>query len=207
VPHVLPESRAWLDQRFSFYDIDPTPAQPSRPYRWVSIAVSDMIDTKNLGYVYDNIAPPPAEPATPEQAEPAAARRTQRPNPTTKKIEMSDQDRRLLSAHEPQKRYILHIDGIRIPSGQSAIVKVFINKPDATRETSAGMRNYVGYFAIVAKNLGGGHTHQPSNVTLDVTEKLAVLLESREPTLTLVPMNQNPDDIHLPYERAYVREE
>lgn len=201
VPHTLPGDGSWLDQRWSFYDIDPSAADPRKPYRWVSISVRDVLDTKNIGYVYANITPPVAVRESPGVIPPARRHATRKPYPTTKKIQIEPH----IAPADGRKRYILHVDGIQIPSGQSAVVEVFVNKPDADLDSSTELENYFGYFVIVAKSLGGGHNHQPINITLDVTEKPIRLLTSRNaPTVTLVPLNQNPDDIRLPYDRAYV---
>jgi hypothetical protein len=112
--------------------------------------------------------------------------------------------------------YVLHIDDVVVPIDNAAIVRVFVNKPDANAATPADDPHAVGYFTVVPRmgaamgNMANqrAHRHRPKNIALDVTRKIGPLLKpGGKLEVTLVPMggvDKKPTAINLTYGKVYL---
>jgi len=101
--------------------------------------------------------------------------------------------------------YELAIDGINVPPGRSASVRVFVNLAEATARTSTEVPNYVGYFTIVPH--GSAHATR-TRVALELSPaNQKVIEEGADLRVTLVPVagNAPPPTLDLTYESVNVR--
>jgi polyphenol oxidase len=205
-----PSDTSWLGQTFNFYDENKV---------WTSIRISDVIDAQSsLHYEYATSAIPPAAMATAPKrtilASAAEGTTTQGPDPMTKEIPLPQELRtQVPKTRTVKRRYILHIDGIDVPSDRSAIIRVFVNLPTATARTSAKSPNYVGFFTIVAHTIDPtthAHGNHKINQAFDVTRHLASVLKGASKLqVTLVPvagLHDRPADLRLAYDKVYLTE-
>lgn len=205
-----PSDSGWLGQTFTFYDENKV---------WTSIKISDVIDAaSSLHYQYETSAIPATTSALKSNrvilASAAEATTTQGSDPTTKEIPLPQELRAAVpKTRAVNRRYILHIDGIDVPSDRSAIVRVFVNLPKATAATSAKSPNYVGFFTIVAHTINpAAHNHgtHKINQAFDVTKQLAAVLKGASKlTVTLVPvsgLHDRPEKFTLTYDKVYLTE-
>lgn len=209
-PNDQAAQQNWLPQSWSFYDVDLD--NPGSQPIWTTITVRDVLDTLNsLRYTYQT-EPQPQARAVPVALAVVAEKTTQSSTPTTKTLRLPQAARSQIARGADlvrQMRYILHIDGIVVPADESAIVKVFLNEPDADVKTPTDSPNFVGSFTVVPKTTtGGGHDHKPFNVAFNITDQLPNLLKSSaNVTVTLVPVGspgQAPTQINLTYEKVYI---
>lgn len=227
-PHANPSEEAWLLQDFVFYD---------QRRQWTQILVDQVVDSEaTLRYRYQPpsaqpavAAAPAAAPAPPPRAAPARLASTMAleiatspggtaltPDPHTFRVAAPPavQDRLRTLAATPQRRVILHIDGIQVPSDRGALVNVFLNRPDATAATPVSDPGFVGAIVEVPNTVTSAHGHQTtlSNVAFDITAKIASVPPPAggELTVTLVPFQgggARPAEISLRYRRIYIAAE
>jgi polyphenol oxidase len=211
-PRTNPTDAAWAVERFAFYD-------HNSPARWVSMAIGDTVDTAgSLRFVYA---------AGPEQAEgpghsivlpttPAAA-----PNP----LDLTAPDHSSIAIGLPEAArqtihnelarptprrptVVLHIDGIELPTDRQAVVRVFVDQPDADKNTPVNSPNFVGQFSILAMNrpmaAAPGHAMKAMhhNKTFRLNQALAAKLEA-QPELK-VKLVSVAGETKLPYRKAYL---
>lgn len=214
VAHTNPTAPEWASHRWTFYDENG---------RWVSISVQDLVQhERSLRYAY---APPAlAEPtmafAAVSEAEVGfatalgvATRLT--PTPQTVRVPLTTADRLLavsafssaqaLEAAALPAAPTLEIEGITMPPGAAASVRVFVNLPGATARTSTGDPHYVGSFTLVPHS--SAHPVHTS-ISLELSPDNQELLMGRNDVqVTLVPVtidNATPREISLTYERVYL---
>ncbi len=185
----------WLQQEWYYYNEDKV---------WYAIGVSDTIDPAGrLHYTYQQPALPstaPASHAMMAMASPGAAR--VRNDPHT--VSVSSQP---LPPPAPAPIHVLHIEGVILPPGQTASVRVFINVPNATHTTSNDDPGYVGQFTIVPhRSAARGHAKKYNLAFHLRPRQVAWLGQSATVPVTLVPMGSNgrPRNVNLTYERIYI---
>jgi hypothetical protein len=112
----------------------------------------------------------------------------------------------------PKPVYILHIQGIDIPSDKHAIIRVFVEKPDADASTGIDSPNFVGQFSIVASGkpmAAGAHartqaTHKHvHNKALVLTDQQVAMLKSKG-SLDVKLVSAGSSVKSLPYKRVYI---
>jgi polyphenol oxidase len=207
--HANPSESKWLDHRWTFYDENK---------RLTSISVRDVLDHENnLHYSYESTAMN-QHPLVQIAAPPKKIELTPEPM-IIKAPELSPAVRARLQAAQagapvPTPHYVLHIDGVEVPPNRTALVRVFVNNPQANAKTSIESAAYIGYFTILAKTSRIAHAmkeHPPTNVALDLTAKIGKLLkDQRELSVTLVPVgavDAKPKDIKLSFKKVYITEE
>ena len=219
--HANPSNQAWQQQGFFFYD---------QGSNWSYIQNSQVLEPEALSYRYQ----PPNAPPTPmaEALRPRPAPRlAQTPHlggplleltqgtepkaltsdPTTVRATVPPPRREMLSAPAgAAQKLILRIEGVEVPSDRGALVKVFVNRPDATAATGTDDPGFVGTIAIVAsRSPGAGHAHPVlRNFGFDISGKLAASLAADgSVAVTLVPATgagQKPAAVNLRYSRVYI---
>lgn len=195
----------WLDISWKFFDENGT---------WTEIAVSDVIDHENsLRYQY---APPnvpataasvaaasavvvaaqaaaPPAPTPPLAVVPPGTGVNVGPAPVTRSVALPSAHREAFSVSPSSSggaQYLLRLSGIKGPPGASAIVRVFVNLPSASAETSLADPHYLGYFTLVPGGLGGMHSHGKGLNAAFAVEgaTLAALKNEDSLAVTLVPV-------------------
>jgi polyphenol oxidase len=211
--HTNPPYKSWLDHQFYFYDENA---------QWRSIKISDVIDhEKSLGYVYAGgttsvAAKPAAAPSAEEPAKAAAAA------PAEKAITLTPEPKTLTVAAAPPTALAmgpgpqLHLEGVSVPEGNAAVVRVFLNKPDATVATPVEDPHFVGYITIVprhSKKKAQEHAHHTTerkrHVVFDLSaDLLEVTGDLSKAQITLVPVGTTekakPETITLNLDRVYI---
>ncbi len=211
-PRSNPSDSAWAVERFAFYDHNATA-------RWVSMAIGDTVDTAgSLRFVYaagpqqaegpgHSIVLPTGPAAAPQPLDLAAPARS------SIAIGLPDAARQTLRnefAKPVPKRptVVLHIDGIELPPDRQAVVRVFVDQPDADKATPVNSPNFVGQFSILAMNrpaaAAPGHAMKTMhhNKAFRLSEGLAARLEAQpELKVTLVSVA---GETKLPYRKAYL---
>jgi hypothetical protein len=86
---------------------------------------------------------------------------------------------------------VLHIDAVAVPTDKSAMVRVFVNKPDASAATPVSDEHFAGYVVSVAKAQSGqSHSHKALNVALELRHELQeIVTRSGELQVTMVPVD------------------
>jgi polyphenol oxidase len=231
-PHANPSEDAWGQQTFVFYD---------GRRLWSQIAVEQVVDSQaSLRYRYQPPTLPPAPPgppapavvaaATPPRSAPArvasstvleiaapAGGASLTPEPHTLRVTAPPTAASTLStmaAAPAQRRVVLHIDGVEVPSDRAALVNVFLNQPDATAATLTSDPGFVGSIVLVPNTVAGGHSHHTvqRNFAFEVTDKIraAPPAPGGELSVTLVPFQGDgtpPSTISLRYKRVYLATE
>jgi len=183
----------WLQQPWFYYNEDKV---------WYAITVADTIHPAGrLHYTYK---PPtlPAAHAVMAMALPGAARVRNEPHT----VSISSQP---VAPPAPAPIRVLHIDGVLLPPGLTASIRVFINSPNATHATSNDDPNYVGQFTIVPHRGGTSGHAKKYNVAFHLTpEQAAQLGRSATLQVTLVPMSSSgrARNVNLTYDRIYITE-
>jgi polyphenol oxidase len=203
--HTPPPIASFFTHTWNFYDEEK---------QWRSIAVQDVLSAANLNYTYDS-APQVAMRTMAMMAMPQKA--SLGTEPDTKKVELSPAVTAELKARvtgPPPKRYTLHIDGVELPTGQAAYVRVFVNLPDASAKTKVDDPHFVGYFTVVPRHrlTKEAEAHRKTkhlhNYAFDVTNKIGTLLDDKtELAVTLVPVgadDSKPAGLNLTYRRVYL---
>jgi polyphenol oxidase len=208
----------WLNHKFNFYDENGD---------WVYITVADVLkqqEQNNLRYSYQPpqtaaplmLAQAPVQKAQVKILKPVivAARATGTAvgtKPHVKSIALPKEHRQNLKALAAggARRYLLHIDGIRVPANESALLDVFVGEPNATRDTEIGP-SFVGTFSVVVS--GTRHTHNTMrNAVFELRPETAALLaDQTNLTVTLVPKlvdGTEPQKSSLTYRRIYLSTE
>jgi polyphenol oxidase len=214
--HKPPHSSSWLNQPFFFYDENGV---------WTSITVKDVIEQeRNLRYSYTDATTGTTSVAMPVMASGhgQASKNTLTPDPVTEKLTIPTAPTPAAPAAAAEANaappvYILHIDDVVVPIDQGAIVRVFVNKPDANASTPSDDPHAVGYFTVVPRVVRAKgpamaghptHSHRPKNVILDVTRKIGPLLQpGGKLEVTLVPMggaDKKPASVNLTYGKVYL---
>ncbi|MES2825939.1 MAG: tyrosinase family protein [Pseudomonadota bacterium] len=204
--HTNPTDSSWLNHSWTFYDENGV---------WTSIKVSDVIDSKNLGYFYDNLATVPASKnkimtanttgnastttaaaaLTPLIAAPKEAR-TLKNDPATHEVALPQVHKTSLQALSSGtgQQYLLTIDGVLIAPYSSVSAKVYVNYPKANAATTTEIPNFVGFISSVAKVRKGsshtGHNHGPQRQVFEIGADLAaILVKENAVKVTIVPIN------------------
>lgn len=227
--HTNPPDPTWQQWQFLFYD---------QTAKWTAISVNQVVDTKStLSYQYQPpktaaaavaAAPPPAGAAPKVTLAQAASPgpplvslsastelKALTPNPTTLQIALPPPAKeRIAAAAQSAARLVLHIDGVQIPSNRGALVKVYLNNPTATAETSTSDPSFVGSMVIVPAVAPGSAQSRPDvrrNFAFSVPPQTAALLNNRQNiSVTLVPFQGQgikPAEISVAYRRVYVAEQ
>jgi polyphenol oxidase len=231
--HTNPTVQNWQQWQFLFYD---------QTSQWTAIATNQVVDTQaTLRYQY--LAPrtgavAEAAPAAPPQpaALPAAVTLAQAatggppvvdlsqtselkpltPNPTTVQIAVPAAARETLAAAAARSvpRLVLHVDGVQVPPDRGALVKVYLNNPDATAATLTSDPSFVGSMVIVPAIAPGSRRSRPDvlrNFTFDLSALSAASLNAgANVSVTLVPVQGEgvkPDQISVGFRRVYVTEQ
>ena len=106
----------------------------------------------------------------------------------------------------------MHIEGIDIPPDKHAIIRVFVEKPDADASTGIDSPNFVGQFSIVASGksmAAGAHagtraTHKHiHNKALVLTDQQVAMLKSKS-NLEVKLVSAGSSVKSLPYKRVYI---
>lgn len=201
-PHANPTDASWLNHTWTFYDENGV---------WTSIKVSDVLDTKNLGYVYDTLAVvPPAKKSTNVTAAssliaapalavlaPSAQAKTLKDDPATHKIALPNAHQKNLQALADGRaqQYLLNIEGVVAPHDRSISAKVYVNLPKANAATSTEVPNFVGFISSVAKvrrgGSLGGHHHGAVRYSFVIDAELAAIVaRDGAVQVTLVPVDE-----------------
>jgi polyphenol oxidase len=218
--HGNPSAKAWLSKTWKFVNADG---------KWVSISVKDVLDhAKTLGYRYETEtrqAPAVLAQAGSRGTYPKGTTRTKPParavlspsaslktTPTTYHIALPPEHKSvMLGAPGPGATSVLHIDGVEVPPDRSAMVRVFVNKPDATADTSVDDKHFAGYVVVVAKTAGHSHSHKALNITIELTPPLRTLVaQAGSLDVTLVPVGidgKAPPDIQFSHKQIYLTAE
>lgn len=221
--HTNPTNQVWQQQGFFFYDQSST---------WTYISNNQMLGPELLSYNYQ--APQtPTGPVVASAARAAPAVRVAQqlsapivelhrsaepkaltPEPVTVQTTIPQQGRERLTATvgvATPPTTILRIEGVEIPADRGALVKVFLNRPDATAAAGPDDAGYVGTIAVVASQAPGGVGHKHPvirNFSFDITGKLAASLGgNNNVAVTLVPATgtgKKPDAVNLKYSRVYI---
>jgi hypothetical protein len=204
-PNSLPNDSAWLDQTFTFFDVNGQP---------VSIAASRVLTTTGLGYQYEPAATalaarhemaamPDERAAHPDQARtmPPRGERPQRyrvetaptqpvlgPRPVSVTLTppppAHEHLARIIEAHRrnaPHGAVQLSIEGMQVPERPQILVRVFLNKPDANENTSFKDIHYAGNFSFFTAGRGNAPMHQgPVTQLLDVTRAISKLTAANQ---------------------------
>lgn len=194
--HTNPTDVSWLNHRFTFWD---------EQKRWVYITVADVINmSNNLRYTYPTFVHP-----GPGLKNPKIVNLTLGPS---RAIVLSPEvHKRVMAeavANRPQLR-TLRVEGVPLPPDAKGIYRIVANKPGAAAMEVVGTPNDLGYVAIVPRssNDKGGHLHGTRNINLNVTGKLATLLqENGRLSLSYVPIAGNAKSTPLSYQRVYLVE-
>ncbi|WP_224368046.1 tyrosinase family protein [Hyalangium versicolor] len=226
--HDNPPDDSWLSQTWTFYD---------EQKRFVSIAVKDVITTAGLGYEYAPVkgvakavaakkAPPAATTvaaaaSTGSAPEPLVVTSKDEgisltPKPVTHSVQSlpkPQKDRMMAITPGAKQRVLLKIQGIEIPMTESAQVRVFVNKPDATAATSVETPNFAGNIGAVAHTRGKQHQNHAKtfDATIELAPETARLIATQgKVSVTLVPvdaMGKQPKDISLKYRKIVLETE
>jgi polyphenol oxidase len=222
--HANPANDEWVDGQFFFYD---------HARQWTSISVADVVDTQaSLRYLYEppTTASPAVAVASPEapsggtRAAPVTLA-TERvvefagddpkplpPEPTTLRASWPGEMARAAAAaaSEGGPRYILRIDGVRVPLDEAVLLRVFLNQPDATAETGPTGPHFAGDAIILPRTIAAARqTGQQSvtNLAFDVTDQLPLVAEGDEIAVTIVPYlgdGSAPAGISVTYRSVYI---
>ena len=212
------KNAAWLNHRFNFYDENGD---------WVYITVADVLaqqEQNNLRYTYQPPQSATALTATkpgPVQAKQGKARAVKplvvtsgtkptavgtKPHVRSAAVPLVHRQNLKLLASGGPRQYVLHIDGLTLPPNENAIVKVFVDEPNANRDTPIGP-SFVGTFSVVVS--GSQHKHATvRNAAFELRPETAALLAQQKTlTVTLVPRLVNgkePPKSSLTYRRIYL---
>lgn len=195
------DDSGWLSTSWTFYD---------QNKNWISMSINDVLEMEqNLHYTYDKSAvQSPSSRVFLSSSNTAAVK--QGPEPTTTQIPVPETAQAAIAETVPTKTYILHIDGVDVPPHKAAMVRVFVNLPEASPATPASSPNFVGTFTIVPSVLDGrtAHQHKKRNILLDLTPQIGSILRGQSTiSVTLVPVSrltQRHENIELTYERVYI---
>jgi polyphenol oxidase len=181
--HTNPANPEWANQWFNFWAPDGTP---------VSNKVSDTVDLTRMNVVYDDCQPQGGAPvARPNVAQQQPFAPAGPPATIGAKIQRQVRPREAgpLSGDE------VLIEGVEVPHHVSLRLRVFINKDDATAQTSLDDPHYAGTIFIVpmSSKPAGAHDkvkHGPQNFHLTVmTKATAGLGNAQDARVTLVPVS------------------
>jgi polyphenol oxidase len=212
---------AWLNHRFNFYDENGD---------WIYITVADVLaqqEQNNLRYAYQppqTTTPLLATSPPPVQAKQAKARAVKalivtssakaiavgtKPHVRSVAVPLVHRQNLTLLAAGGPRQYMLHINGLTLPPNENAIVKVFVNEPNAARDTPIGP-SFVGTFSVVVS--GSQHKHATvRNAVFELRpETAALLVQQKTLTVTLVPRLVNgkePTKSSLTYRRIYLSQQ
>ncbi|GKS95497.1 tyrosinase family protein [Acidovorax sp. SUPP2825] len=183
--HTNPPDADWNGHAWNFYDENGV---------WTSMKVSDVVNSENLGYVYDSLATPPkplrsavrtagasqpapaenaalAHPAQPLVVLAAPQKRNLGTAPVTHKAALPEGFRKplaALAANQSSRLYLLHIDDVTTPPDRSVSAKVYVNLPNANASTTTESPNFVGMISSVAKttpaNTAGHAAHHQAGI-------------------------------------------
>ncbi|HEV7645310.1 MAG TPA: tyrosinase family protein [Pyrinomonadaceae bacterium] len=207
---------SWLTQQFNFYDENGD---------WVYLTVADVLaanEQDNLRYAYQppqTVTPPkmaalppvpkgvklkPAKPLT--VAAQAATKVGTKPKAVSVALPAVHRSNLKMLAAGAPRLLELHIDGLKLPPNESAILKVYVGNPKANR-ASAIDASFVGTFSVVAS--GSPHRHAVvRNAVFELRPETAALLAKQTKlTVTLVPTRINgsePKVSNLTYDRIYL---
>jgi polyphenol oxidase len=226
--HTNPSDPTWQPgqaEQFVFYD---------QHAQWTAIAVNQVVDHQaGLSYSYQppQGAPAPVAAAAPNaRASRAAVSQTQpsgsplvelnqnsmlktlTPNPTTLQIPVPGEAKeRLTAALRSNRGVVLHVDGVQIPANKGALIKVYLNNPEATAATSTDVPTYVGTIVVVPAIARGSLQARPDvvrNVTFALSPKAVASLTNRQNiSVTLVPVQgqgATPPEVSTRYRRVYL---
>lgn len=201
-----PTDDFWQGQGFLFYDENA---------RWVSIQVSDVLDTRNLGYTYASLQtslPPKKPPLTAPKLDIESAVVVSgkngiplKPNGNTYKVPL-----KYSKIKNPSpKKYFLKIQGIQIAPNDSAQAFVFLNAADnpalelgggdisqgvtpSTLQQAIASSSYLGSIGSVRSRSSLVHLHKNHvfGVTLEVPlDALYLTLRKQRIIVSIVPVN------------------
>jgi polyphenol oxidase len=199
-----PASQDWLDTSWTFFNENS---------EWISIKTADVIDHETtLRYQYqapvapDNrmgapvasvvVARNVAPAAAPSPLNVAAAKDNLRlgPNPLTRSVALPAAQRSMMlgtgGAALPATP-VIRIAGVRAPAGGAAIVRVFVNLPEASAATPVTDPHYAGYFTLVPNSLRGAHSHGQAGLNIELPLGRGtqdVISGDDELSVTLVPV-------------------
>jgi hypothetical protein len=202
-----PTSPDWLNMSWTFFDENS---------RWVSIKAVDVVnDEADLRYRYNPpqilaglVAVAAAEPTppspemAPERSAPAAPPLTigspqenlkLGPDPLTQSVTLPEANQRVLLEAAPRnsRTEVIRISGVKGGPGAAAIVRVFVNLPNAAPDTSVSDPHYVGYFTLVPGSLRGSHGHSETGLNVELplrSETRALVGREQDLSVTLVPV-------------------
>lgn len=199
--HTNPTDSSWLNHSWTFYDENGV---------WTSIKVSDVVDSRNLGYDYDSLATVPTKSskkvsqaiATSPIPEPLIAApkqvRTLKNDPVTHQVALPQIHKTSLMALSAGTgtRYLLVIDGVVIAPDRSVSAKVYVNYPKADATTTTEIPNFVGLISSVAKVRKGadhaGQDHKPQRQVFEIDPELAAIIaHDNEVKITIVPIDSH----------------
>lgn len=187
---------AWLDKRWTFWDEN---------RRLVSISVRDVLDHENsLRYRYATALRANVVPAAPRNPGPVLTVPLHTgpvnlgPAPFTATVPISLDQRGTLLASRPEvgRSILLEVGGVDVPPTATALVRVFLNKPDANTATPVTDPAFIDSLSVpaVAADAADVHVHQKHGMLLDVTDKLQLALLNvlaSNVSITLVPVGPN----------------
>jgi len=206
-----PTSSSWCVESFNFYNQNASPT-------WMSMSFSDTIDHVNsLRYTYDGTPAPVVQPCPPiamaVQAGGGSAFDLSPQSRDSIKVPAPAQPAaQAVAPGAPKPVYVLHIEGIDIPPDKHAIIRVFVEKPDADASTGIDSPNFVGQFSIVASGksmAAGAHagtraTHKHiHNKALVLTDQQVAMLKSKS-NLEVKLVSAGSSVKSLPYKRVYI---
>lgn len=170
---------------------------------WCTIKAKDVLDPKGSlactwnhdpgvppeGYLVAS-APAGAPPGADESVS-LAANAALPGKPHTYKSKLTSQNKKMLEDTQ-NHAYFLRIDGMEVPPNEGALLRVFVNQPDADHRTPVSHPSCVGYVAIVPKVPAGegGHSHHADNVALRIPhEARKHIARTEDMQVTFVPVD------------------
>jgi polyphenol oxidase len=223
--HTNPSDPAWQPEQFVFYD---------QNGQWTAIAVNQVVDhEKTLRYQYQApsvvplVAVPPVAASKVTLAQSATSSvslvelnsnttlKSLSAEPTTLRIAVpSGAQEKLAVASRSNRPVVLHIDGVQMPPDKGALIKVYLNNPDATAATSTNVSSYVGSIVVVPLIARGSFSGRPNiirNAAFKLTPQMVASLNSvQNLSVTLVPSEGHgvtPTEISVGYRRVYLTQE
>jgi len=177
-------SSQWRDFQFNADFVD-TQGNP------VNVRVTDVEDTRQLGYTYDDVGdfnvPAPQAVMAPQAATLEFAAANDKPSIPGRTLSVNVpanvlQLRRAVSraqAAGPNRVFVV-ISDIDAPETEQVVVRVFVNKPDATPSTPTSDPHFAGSFAFFVFSHAREHGHEQASYRIELTETLRRLALTNE---------------------------
>jgi tyrosinase len=183
-----PTEAEWLNKEYEFYNAAGETEK---------LAVKDVLETGKLGYVYaadgeDLIVAAKASPRSEKVkrtivgAVPAMHVIGERPLTLSLPTTVEERPRIAKAMAAEASSFELSLNDVMVGQVQKGIIRVFINKPDATAATPTDDLHYAGYFAFFGKDSSHDEGDKGRSQVIDVTKTIKRLKAEGDFTVTLV---------------------